>query len=179
MTSLWKSTKRVCLDEIPRTLLAAEKDEKRKERLAAVIAERQASDDWHITVKAVGSEDDPLLWDRINNAFIAAKESARDDARQLLKKKEDAIAYVLGDDTGTWEKKPSFGMAVEVLAQRSEKWTNAASEFVKACIVHGCEGGEETYKRLFRACGGSPHVLVEAQRAVSAWNSIGGDLGEG
>jgi hypothetical protein len=159
--------------------MSVAKDDVDKARLAEIIAARQECEAWHIVVKHVGSKDDPLMWDRINHAFIAAKEAARDEARKFLKTKDDPIAYVLGDDAHTWEKKPTFGTAVEVLAQRSPEWTTAASEFVKACIVHGCEGGEETYERLWGVSGGNANVLVEAQRHVTAWNSIGGDLGEG
>ena len=139
-----------------------------------------------VTVRHIGTPDDPFLWETIWADFSTAYERARVVARKKMAADHGSIGAALeaerealrdaGVDAEVVER---FDVKALVLKHGSDR--AAYSKLVKDCVVNGVDydgkTGREAYDALFHA--GGPEALSEAASAAREFNQVGHALGEG
>lgn len=158
-------------NEEVRAGIAKEFDERvQKERKR--LANREADAQYRVTVKHIGSADDPLQWSQMRSDYASARNDLEVAARKKLVEvhgNEEKACLAAGVD--------NFSDAVSREVDRSAASSREFSKYVRAVLVAGLENGQQEYERLY-ALGGAG-LLVDAMAEVRAYQEVDVEMGEG
>ena len=138
-----------------------------------------------ITVRHVGSEDDPFLWDTIRAAWVTSLERARVDARRAIRAEHGSLGKAVEDAQADAREMGADADAVNaitphVLVERRVDSNVLFSKYVKDVVSAGASVGEargnDAYRAIFAE--GGPSALVEAFNAVHDHNAVKASTGE-
>lgn len=154
------------LEEAERVVL-----EKEIQRLKKRVAKREGDPQYTVTMKHVGSLEDPLLWDSLLSRHESAVHLLVSRARRELVEEhgsaDAAVAALGGQD---------FERVAVVRATRSPEHHHVYGQHVRELVTHGLVDGEKEYERLFQL--GGPKLLLHAADEVRAFQEVDSEMGE-
>jgi len=139
-----------------------------------------------VTVRYIGTPEDPFRWETLYADFSTAHERAYAAARKRLTEEHGSMAAAVDAER---ERLRELGMDEDSVAKYNARALLAAhadsrkdfAAWVKTCIVEACDydgkTGTDAYVAIYSARG--PAGITEAAAAVRAYNSVGPQVGEG
>lgn len=185
MKALWEETKRVPVVTHLLSVLASLRDKiaeeggepspaqaKEVQRLEALIAKRKADPDMHVTVKHVGTPDDPGAWDRLVAGIQSERHAVETRVRMAL-----LAAHGAPQKVAEAHGAASFQDAVLHAFVTDPEWQGLLAKQATAMCEAGLVGGAAEAKRLVAQVG--PGILQHLAVEVRAYQDLDIESGEG